>query len=209
VLTYCVLKKSFGSDDAEANYQKVVENMWKAARAWEKTCNVKFDHRADLDGSPAGSHPDGVVFPVRELDVGGALIAAAFFPNDPLERRRLLIDPSYYSPTMQFDPTGVLRHELGHVLGFRHEHIRSQAPPICQGEDPEGTFNITDYDPRSVMHYFCGGFGSLDLAITEIDRIGAQVVYGTPVESGAELADAVPEAMKGLFPRPVNVAFVP
>src|SRR5690242_12940239 len=106
----------------------VVENIQKAARAWEKACNVVFNYRADLDGSPVGSHLEGVVFPVRELDVGGAFIAAAFFPNDPLERRRVLIDPSYYAPSMRFDPVGVLRHELGHVLGFRHEHIRGCGP---------------------------------------------------------------------------------
>jgi hypothetical protein len=31
-----------------------------------------------------------------------------------------------------------------------------------------------------VMHYFCGGVGSSQLAMTELDRLGAQKVYGPP-----------------------------
>ena len=211
VLTYCVVKASFGGDDAEAHYQIVVENLRKATRAWEKTCGVQFAYRPDFDGIPAGTRPDEVVFPVREMDVGGALIAAAFFPNDPLERRRVVIDPTYYAADLTFDRVGVLRHELGHVLGFRHEHIRSQAPPLCPGEATDGTIELTDYDPKSVMHYFCGGVGSRDLAITDIDRIGARVVYGPPLAGaeGLESAAVVPEAIERLFPRTTNVAFVP
>ena len=43
------------------------------------------------------------------------------------------------------------RHELGHILGFRHEHIRSEANSSC---DEGGAFRaVTDYDQASVMHY--------------------------------------------------------
>jgi hypothetical protein len=206
VLTYCVLKSTFGGDAGETHYQKVVDNMQKATRAWEKTCNVKFQYKAEFDGATAGSHPDGVVFPVRELDVGGALIAASFFPNDPLERRRLVIDPTYYST--DFDEVGVLRHELGHVLGFRHEQIRSQAPAVCRGEGTDDTINLTDYDPKSVMHYFCGNVGSKTLEITETDQIGARVVYGSPADERLESAAMGASAIDRLFPRPANVAFV-
>jgi hypothetical protein len=31
------------------------------------------------------------------------------------------------------------------------------------------------------MHYFCGGVGSRDMTITEVDREGAQRVYGMPL----------------------------
>ena len=117
---------------------------------------------------------------MRKIDSGGRFIAAAFFPNDPPARRRVLIDPSFFDPDLQFDPVGGLRHELGHVLGFRHEHIRSGAPPACPQEDTFDTVDLTQYDPQSVMHYFCGGVGSPDLAITEVDRKGAQRVYGLP-----------------------------
>jgi hypothetical protein len=38
------------------------------------------------------------------------------------------------------------------------------------------------------MHYFCGAVGSRELAITELDRLGAQKVYG-PSLSAMMLVD--------------------
>jgi len=178
-LSYAVLRKTF-EKGGEAGYDLAVDSARKATADWEKTCGVKFRHRFELDDSEQ-TPPSGVVFVVRELDAGGDFIAAAFFPDDPVNRRRVLIDPSFYSPKLGFDRVGVLRHELGHVLGFRHEQIRSEAPAGCPDEDTFGTINIGDYDPRSVMHYFCGGVGSTTLAITEQDKAGAQKVYGPPL----------------------------
>ena len=77
----------------------------------------------------------------------------------------------------------MLRHELGHTLGFRHEHIRSEAPPACPDEPTYDTLDLTAYDPQSVMHYFCGQVGSRELAITDLDRLGAQKVYGPSLSS--------------------------
>jgi len=178
VLSYCVLKETF--PDA-ANYEMVVTNMQKATSDWEKTCGVKFEHKKELDTSES-LKPEGVLFTVREIDAQGQFIAAAFFPNDPKSRRIMIIDPSYYDPGLMFNPVGVLRHELGHVLGFRHEHIRSGAPPDCPDEDTADIFPYTKYDPRSVMHYFCGKLGTKELAISELDKTGARKVYGLPLD---------------------------
>lgn len=175
VLSYCVLKRTFGD---EAKYQLVRNSMQQAAWAWESTCGVQFEHKAALDESPTNS-PEGVLFTVRELNTNGRFIAVAFFPNEPASRRQVFIDPTFY--TTSFDKVGVLRHELGHVLGFRHEHIRSGAPPACDDEDTGDTIELTRYDPRSVMHYFCGGVGTRELSISELDRVASRSVYGPPL----------------------------
>jgi hypothetical protein len=177
VLTYCVLRHTFPRDDW---YEEVVDNMQAATTSWEEICGVTFKYRSDRDNSGV-LRPPGIVFPVRHISANGAFIASAFFPNDPVNRHRVLIDPSYF--TTRFDRVGVLRHELGHVLGFRHEHIRSGAPPVCPRESTTDTIDLTAYDPQSVMHYFCGGVGSRTLAITEVDRAGAQGVYGPPLRN--------------------------
>jgi hypothetical protein len=176
VLTYCVLRRTFGT---RAEYELARRTMQQATTDWENTCGIQFEHRSQLDDS-ATTQVAGVVFTVRKLDAGGRFIAAAFFPNDPPIRRRVLLDPSFFAPDLPFDRTGVLRHELGHVIGCRHEHIRSGAPPTCPREDTADIVDLTKYDPQSVMHYFCGGVGSRDLRITELDRIGAQKLYGPP-----------------------------
>jgi hypothetical protein len=179
VLTYRLARDSFTS---QQRYELVRGGMAEATAAWEETCGVKFQHRGDLDSQP-GVGAAGAVFVVREFDAGGQFIAAAFFPNDPRNRRRVLIDPSFFAADLSFDRIGVLRHELGHVLGFRHEHIRSGAPPACPDEEVFGTIDLTQYDPQSVMHYFCGGVGSRELRITAIDRNGSRQVYGPPLSS--------------------------
>jgi hypothetical protein len=172
VLSYCVLRNTFPRDEW---YQETVRNMRAACQAWEQTCGILFSHEEQLDNQE-GVRPAGVIFPVRYISANGAFLAASFFPNDPKERRRLLIDPSYFSTT--YDHNGVLRHELGHVLGFRHEHIRSGAPAVCPHESLSETVDLTAYDPQSCMHYFCGGVGSKTLQITKLDREGAQRLYG-------------------------------
>lgn len=181
VLSYRVAKATFGSQE---NYELVVASMRAACLEWEATCGIDFKHLVALDDKP-GTAPEGALFVVREIDAGGEFIAAAFFPNDPKDRRHVFVDPSYYTTT--FDPVGVFRHELGHVLGFRHEHIRSEAPPDCPDEALFDTRNLGKYDPQSVMHYFCGEVGTSDLRITELDRTGSQRVYGPPLSAVAEV----------------------
>lgn len=177
VLTYCVLRHTFPREEW---YEEVVDNMQTATTSWEEVCGITFEYRSDRDNSGM-LRPPGIVFPVRHISANGAFIASAFFPNDPVKRHRVLIDASYF--TTRFDRVGVLRHELGHVLGFRHEHIRSGAPPVCPRESTTDTIDLTVYDPQSVMHYFCGGVGSRTLAITDVDRVGSQGVYGPPLRN--------------------------
>jgi hypothetical protein len=169
-LTYAVDRASFTTT---AKYEAIVSNLAKAARQWEEacpSCQVTFTHRKDQDAAPA---PNQLVFVVRGLDAKGVFIAAAFFPSDTPDSRVLQVDPTYF--TTRYDPVGVFRHELGHILGYRHEHIRNV--PGCYREDNEWKA-LGPYDPHSVMHYPCGGGGGWTFELSIDDKGNHAAWYG-------------------------------
>jgi hypothetical protein len=169
-LTYAIDRASFGQ--LADNYTSVVRNMQQATQEWMNSCmecQIHFAYKANLDSSP--NSPE-LNFVVQLHDVHGQYIAASFFPHDDKLRRFLNIDPSYF--TANFDKVGVLRHELGHVLGYRHEHIRGIAGCYTEGNEWRP---LTPYDPSSVMHYFCGGHGSMSLQLTQLDIQGHRQLY--------------------------------
>ena len=171
-LTYAVDKNSFSN---ESEYRRAVTNMREAGKSWQNicpTCRVRFTYLSQHDNSPTHGK---VNFIVRLKNANGKYIAAAFFPHDSPLRRYVNIDPSYF--TTNYNKVGVLRHELGHTLGYRHEHTRNV--PGCFFEDDEW-LPLTAYDPKSVMHYFCGGGGGLSLSITQTDRSGHRRLYKLP-----------------------------
>ncbi len=170
-LSYCVSTR-FGS-----NHSQVVQSMLAATSAWEKVANVKFIYTPDQNGNCTSSNPI-VLFDVNPVNVGGEYLARAFFPNDIRVARNVLIDNSAFqlNPGDKLTLTGILRHELGHTLGFRHEHTRPEAGACFEDNNfrPEG-----DYDAFSVMHYpQCNGKGDWSLNLTELDKQGAACIYG-------------------------------
>ena len=108
VLSYCIL---VGFTDSQ--HKQIAAQMLEATQDWMDTCGVEFRHVHEHDG--ALTKPEGVLFSVRPVDANGEFIAAAFFPNDPPVRRRLVVDPSFFDGGLIFNRVGVLRHELGHV----------------------------------------------------------------------------------------------
>jgi len=107
------------------------------------------------------------------------IMALAFFPNDPEWKRVVRIGPATFVEPSIYDPVGVLRHELGHVLGFRHEHIRPEAPMRIEDWTTQtlGAEALGSYDPKSVMHYPMGEAGTLDFKITALDLEGFRNLY--------------------------------
>lgn len=179
LLTYFIETDGF----TPAEVQIVVGALEAATADWQNACpecGISFVR---------ATSPNNVNFKVRRWDVQGAYIAASFFPHNSDERRYLNIDPSFF--TTSFDKAGVFRHELGHVLGYRHEHIRGV--PGCFTEDNQWR-PLTEYDPHSVMHYFCGGGGSMLLKLTSVDITGHKALYGKQPNSAAFTPPPPPKA---------------
>lgn len=165
-LRYCI-GSSFGSLKAS-----VVKSMNNATGAWESAANVDFIHATDQDASCTSSN-GAVVFDVQ-LVSGQPYLARAFFPNSSRRSRNIYIDISAFQQNT-YSIDGILRHELGHALGFRHEHTRPEAGRCY--EDSQWR-ELTPYDRGSVMHYpQCGGTNN-SFNLSSLDKEGASILYG-------------------------------
>lgn len=170
-LTYCV-STTFG-----ARHSKVVTDMGAATGAWKTVADVDFRYVGGEDGNCTAANAN-VLFDVRPVNVNGNYLARAFFPNDTRPNRNVLIDESSFQLPSgdKLQLVGILRHELGHALGWRHEHTRPESGKCFEDSNWRP---LTGYDRFSVMHYpQCNGGGDWSLTLTNFDKNGAACVYG-------------------------------
>ena len=169
-LVYCVANggpRAFSPTE----YQQVVAAMESATAAWEQPANIDFIHGSD---QRCNRRNEAVVFNVGRV-CSGQFLARAFFPGTKRFNRELLIDCTSFGNISPWTLTGVLRHELGHTIGLRHEHTRPEAGVCFENNRWEA---LTTYDAASVMHYpQCNGTQSGDLVLTTRDRQGAAILY--------------------------------
>jgi serralysin len=166
-LTYCV-------DNKAAHYSALVTAMSSGAGAWEAAASgINFVHVSSEDGN-CNSRNKNVVFNVREV-VSNQYLARAFFPSSSRRGREILVASSTFGNIKPWTPAGVMRHELGHTVGFRHEHTRPESGTCFENNQWRA---LTPYDSASVMHYpQCNGSNNGDLVLTTLDKAGADAVY--------------------------------
>jgi hypothetical protein len=171
-LSYCVSTADFGNNKA-----MVVRAMQQAAAAWENVADVRFVHNTAQDGSCTNANGN-VIFDVRLSPPNPPYSARSFFPSTSRTDRELLIN--WGSGWNERTLMTVLIHELGHSLGFRHEHIRAPGTTCTENGTSRG---VTDYDNLSVMHYTsCPGAANNTgyYFLSQRDIQGAQSLYGAP-----------------------------
>jgi hypothetical protein len=168
-LTYCVSTK-FGS-----NYAAVVNAMNSGAGLWENaTTKVNFTYIPSADTNCTVRN-NSVLFSVEPTSTS-QYIARSFFPSTADRGRNILVNAVSMQNSGNWEPGDILGHELGHTLGFRHEHTRPEAGTCFEDNNWRP---LTPYDSVSIMHYpQCNG-GSSDLEFSSLDRQGVVALYGS------------------------------
>ena len=166
-LTYCV-STAFGAD-----HDGIVSAMSQGAGLWEaQSSAIDFIYDSSQDGNCNTSN-NNVLFSVEPVNTS-QYIARAFFPSTSKSQRNVLIDDSIWS-SGTWEAGDVLGHELGHTLGFRHEHTRPEAGTCYEDSNWRP---LTPYDAASIMHYpQCNGSTS-DLEFQPSDGDGLRALYG-------------------------------
>lgn len=176
---YCFDVASFG-----VRFNEFSSIFTGALNTWSSHIGITFTYVPSQNTSCHGANPN------IELNIVGITT------DEPWAGRASYPDP-FYNSHIFFNmntPTEVIRgvalHELGHVFGFSHEHVRNEEGMpykgrggyLCGAGASEKTgVALTGYDVLSIMHY--SECGDARIGVSELsaaDIAGAMKIYPKP-----------------------------
>lgn len=184
-LRYCVDTAFDEPPVGEATFARVVEAMHEATSAWEAVANVSFVYdpsNNDSCGAIGDPAPDS-----RYVKVSREYLECAFYPQSRatcgLDGSTLALRGNYDEDNEFHTLSGVLKHELGHILGLEHEHVHPSGGG-CSSVIPARTLS-PNADPSSIMAYpssseSCSLLESSRAELSRGDGLAARALYGAP-----------------------------
>ncbi|KAL4864258.1 hypothetical protein BDV12DRAFT_176478 [Aspergillus spectabilis] len=137
-INYAVLKEGYPKPELAS---LAATKLHEAANEWNKLdLGVQFHWVSELE--------DAAFVLTYANSIGTSTLAEAFFPND-LDLNYLNVYSAAFKPGAVQFLKNIFLHELGHVLGLRHEF----APEMESGGTNLKSVQIGPRDPTSVMAY--------------------------------------------------------
>jgi hypothetical protein len=185
----------------------IIDAMALATRAWQDVANLRFVYvpAEDSNCTDQNSAVEFAVVPSTHSSYSGCAANKMMWLSlgcpltGPLTATLAKGVLAVNLPLLQsyVSTQGLLMHELGHMLGFRHEHPWGAGG--CGGGEKQtydaGTEDftgrrLTNYDIPSVMHYqgVCGK-GQVDYTVSALDGEGSRSIYGMPAAWYVPLAN--------------------
>ncbi|HEY6724774.1 MAG TPA: hypothetical protein VI197_12125 [Polyangiaceae bacterium] len=195
-IKYCV-SNLFQSSYAPFDKNRVVTEAQAAMRDWEKVANVRFRYVSAQDSTctETNANVDFAIIPMTTTSFAGCATNKKMWSGPNMGCPNTagttvytgMLGMNYNLIGGVLSATGLFRHELGHMLGFRHEHpwkpgsLCTIEAPTMPGDDLTGR-RLTDYDVQSVMHYTGGSCTPTETewVISQLDGVGARSIYGMP-----------------------------
>ncbi|MER9866810.1 hypothetical protein NKJ35_06300 [Mesorhizobium sp. M0136] len=162
-LTYAIDKRTFD----KRQYAVIKRNFKAAVVPWVVSCEcgLSITHAPQFDRAPTTNE---VTFVIQYDASPSPFLALAPFPGDPKSTRILKIFSGYFTD-QEYDKIGMLRHEIGHILGYRHSHLGVKGCSYYGAEDNNWKA-LSPYTGNSVMHYVCNGGGSPKFILSKSDK---------------------------------------